>query len=180
MKLSNVARFPILIVLVLMLAALPFCALSESGATMFVPESMVSAYNDAIVPFLGVVGLETDTARQAEPLFKLELQSQADGKIVYANSDSTVVLTYTADSPNAEASEFTLWSNLGDESKWKNIPSICFAYTALTNSMDGVGPDFFDWVNVQKDDGSTFELDAFSGHYAITPFKECCFTFTRK
>ena len=93
MKPFNVARLSILTALALILALLPACALSESGASMFRPESMVSAYNDATPKFLEAVGLDSETARNAVPSFQLELQSDSDGKLVYTNSDSTVVLT---------------------------------------------------------------------------------------
>ena len=173
---------PLLLALALALLLLgPVQTLAESAPSMFVPEFMVSTYNDDILSFLKFIKMDSDTAQAQLPFFSFELKSEEDGKLVYANTDSTLVLTYSAGSPSETADQMTLWANLGDESKWKNIPCIAFAYSAVVHGLDGItGDDFLHWVNDAKEDGATFETDGFSAVYAITKDVECGFTLTRK
>lgn len=144
--------------------------------TIFLPSYMIRTYNDNIGAFFEV----TSDADHSffDTYFSVTLQDSSDGKLTYENSDSMIVITYSASAPDSLADEMTFWTS--HKYDYRNIPQFCFAWAVTSNFVDDIYDlDFFTWLNGAKN-GDTFSCDAFSAVYVADPDNYSSFVLTRK
>ena len=144
--------------------------------TVFLPNYMIRTYNDNIGSFFEV----TSDADHSffDTYFSVTLQDSSDGKLIYENSDSMIIITYSVSDPNSIADEMTFWTS--HKYDYRNIPQFCFAWAVTSNFVDDIYDlDFFTWLNGAKN-GDTFSCDAFSAVYVADPDNYSSFVLTRK
>lgn len=144
--------------------------------TVFLPSYMIRTYNENIGSFFEV----TSDADHSffDTYFSVTLQDSSNGKLIYENSDSMIIITYSASDPDSIADEMTFWTS--HKYDYRNIPQFCFAWAVTSNFVDNIYDlDFFTWLNGAKN-GDTFSCDAFSAVYVADPDNYSSFVLTRK
>ena len=126
----------------------------STAESVFDPDSIINKYNDSIIPFFSAL---TGESGSGYTMVKIQLTLNYDGisngNIVYTNYDSTVKATFQRNALTSKIDKVTFWTSLSDNSDWKNIPQLIFAYTVcLSRYADA---DFLQWVN-DSNDSSTF------------------------
>lgn len=149
---------------------------SSDAKTVFLPSFMIKTYNENIGSFFEV----TSDADHSlfDNYFSVTLQDSSENKLVYTNSDSMIIITYSVSDPNSIADEMTFWTS--HKYDYRNIPQFCFAWAVTSNFIDDIYDlDFFMWLNGAKN-GDTFSCDAFSAVYIADPDNYSSFVLTRK
>lgn len=141
--------------------------------SVFEPKKMIEAYNASISSFFDVIA-EGKNHSEIDRQFKVALQSESDGKVVYASADGAIVVTYYAPDENTKASKMTFWTSA--ESEYKNIPQLVFGWAISSNFVDSVMDlDFFMWLNDSRD-GDTYTNELYNATYSLVVDEYSSFT----
>lgn len=173
---------PTLSIGIVLLSLLPHCACASSldaflnPFSVFEPKKMVEAYNNNLGSFFDVM-VEGKDHSELDRLFEVALQSESDGEVIYANNDSSIIITYYSENEDTPADKMVFWTS--SKSQYKNIPQLAFGWAMAMSNADGVmGLDFFQWLN-ESQDGDVYKSDPYNATYSIVTGEYSSFTLTR-
>ena len=135
--------------------------ISQKSDNLFVPEMLVTAYNESLDTVFTAMGMEKSTVLQVQAFAKLSYDNTEDGKVHYTNASKTIDLLITAPDRYLPGDLVSLLIDMNSSrNPLLNLPEFAFVFAIglLDSTCDFSALTL--WVNGATD-GDVYESPGF-------------------